>query len=36
MDSIKSRRNWYAGAGLAALIAALGAGQAVLNNKAEA
>ena len=36
MDSIKSRRNWYAGAGLAALIVALGAGQAVLNNKAEA
>jgi DNA-binding beta-propeller fold protein YncE len=36
MDSIKSRRNWYAGAGLAALIAALGAAQAVLNNKAEA
>jgi DNA-binding beta-propeller fold protein YncE len=36
MDSIKSRRNLYAGAGLAALIAALGVGQAVLENKAEA
>jgi len=36
MDSIKSRRKLYAGAGLAALIAALGVGQAVLENKAEA
>jgi len=36
MDSIKSRRKLYAGAGLAALIVALGAGQAVLENKAEA
>ena len=36
MDSIKSRRKLYVGVGLAALIAALGAGQAVLNNKAEA
>jgi hypothetical protein len=36
MDSIKSRRKLYAGAGLAALIVALGVGQAVLENKAEA
>lgn len=36
MDSIKSRRKLYVGVGLAALIAALGVGQAVLNNKAEA
>ena len=36
MDSIKSRHKLYAGAGLAALIAALGVGQAVLENKAEA
>src|SRR5450759_913453 len=36
MDSIKSRRKLYVGVGLAALIAALGVGQAVLENKAEA
>jgi mannose-6-phosphate isomerase-like protein (cupin superfamily) len=36
MDSTKSRHKLYAGAGLAALIVALGAGQAVLENKAEA
>jgi DNA-binding beta-propeller fold protein YncE len=36
MDSIKSRRKLYACAGLAALIIALGVGQAVLENKAEA
>jgi DNA-binding beta-propeller fold protein YncE len=36
MDSIKSRRKLYVGAGLAALIVALGVGQAVLENKAEA
>ncbi len=36
MDSIKSRRKLYIGVGLAALIAALGVGQAVLENKAEA
>jgi DNA-binding beta-propeller fold protein YncE len=36
MNSIKSRRKLYAGAGLAALIAALGVGQTVLENKAEA
>jgi DNA-binding beta-propeller fold protein YncE len=36
MDSTKSRRKLYAGAGLAALIAALGVGQTVLENKAEA
>ena len=36
MDSTKSRRKLYAGAAIAALIAALGVGQAVLENKAEA
>jgi len=36
MESTKSKRKLYAGAGLAALIAALGVGQAVLENKAEA
>jgi len=36
MESIKSRRKLYAGAGLAALIVALGVGQAVLEKKAEA
>ena len=36
MDSIKSRRKLYVGVGLAALIAALGVGQTVLENKAEA
>jgi len=36
MGSIKSRRKLYAGAGIGALIAALGVGQAVLENKAEA
>jgi DNA-binding beta-propeller fold protein YncE len=36
MGSIKSRRRLYAGAGLAALIVALGVGQAVLERKAEA
>ena len=36
MDSIKSRRKFYVGAGVAALIVALGVGQAVLENKAEA
>ncbi|MFH1043527.1 MAG: hypothetical protein V1796_00320 [Pseudomonadota bacterium] len=36
MNSTKSRRKLYLGAGLAALIAALGVGQAVLENKAEA
>jgi DNA-binding beta-propeller fold protein YncE len=36
MDSTKSRRKLYVGVGLAALIAALGVGQAVLENKAEA
>jgi len=36
MGSTISRRKLYAGAGFAALIAALGVGQAVLENKAEA
>ena len=36
MQSIKSGRRLYAGAGLAALVIALGVGQAVLENKAEA
>jgi DNA-binding beta-propeller fold protein YncE len=36
MGSIKSRRELYVGAGLAALIAALYVGQAALENKAEA
>ena len=36
MGSIKSTRKLYAGAGLAALIVALGVGQAVIENKAEA